>query len=248
MTDFSIGSVFNRSFSVFFQGFPLFFGLGLLVFLPIIAMGVLISLVGETPSVDFDTQQTLIVVGGVVMGLLVLIAIPITTAALIHGVFRRLRGEAATFSECLQTGFSRFGAVLAYSLVSGIAIGLGTLLCIIPGIILQTMWYVGLPAVVVEKADAFDALRRSDNLTTGHRWEIFGIIFLVGALNQVTSLVSVGLSFPLVDSAPYVPSILDGILSAGVTALGAVFTAVTYHDLRVSKEGIDSDELAAVFD
>jgi hypothetical protein len=28
----------------------------------------------------------------------------------------------------------------------------------------------------------------------------------------------------------------------------AVLTAVTYHDLRVAKEGIDTDQIAAVFD
>ena len=38
------------------------------------------------------------------------------------------------------------------------------------------------------------------------------------------------------------------ILTALSTALYAVVSAVGYHDLRVAKEGVDAEQIAAVFD
>ncbi|MEN0064557.1 MAG: hypothetical protein AAGA48_20580 [Myxococcota bacterium] len=195
-----------------------------------------------------DAQGPALIGLGLVTLMLFSIAIQLATAALIHGVFRRLRGERASFSECIQTGLSRLGTVFIYSVISNIAIGLGTMLCVIPGLVLQTMWYVGLPAVVVENLDATDGLRRSDVLTTNHRWPIFGIIFLVAVFNNVAGMVASALALPLQGTVPLVGPLVNAFLSSFIIALGAVFTAVTYHDLRVSKEGIDSDELASVFD
>lgn len=37
-------------------------------------------------------------------------------------------------------------------------------------------------------------------------------------------------------------------MEAAFTSLGAVACAVTYHDLRLVKEGVGVEELAAVFD
>ncbi len=38
------------------------------------------------------------------------------------------------------------------------------------------------------------------------------------------------------------------LLQVGVVAFGSIVGVVVYHDLRVAKEGIDTDRIAAVFD
>jgi hypothetical protein len=37
------------------------------------------------------------------------------------------------------------------------------------------------------------------------------------------------------------------IWSAIVIAFGAIMTTIIYHDLRVAKEGVDTEQIAAVF-
>ena len=63
--------------------------------------------------------------------------------------------------------------------LAGLLTLLGTLACIIPGLILACIFFVAVPATMVERAGPIEALKRSAELTTGHRLPIFGAMFLV---------------------------------------------------------------------
>ena len=101
----------------------------------------------------------------------------------------------------------------------------------------------------VENTGVLEAFSRSTFLTTGDRWKIFGLVVL-------SFLVSMGLSLvlALVESVlfsagmSYAPLIINLSFQAAYIAFSAVLIAVVYHDLRVAKEGLGSDEIAAVFD
>ena len=245
---FSPGSVIRRSISILMAELPLFLSLTGLVYLPFVAL-VLLGTLMDTSVMMYS------VVAGYIISL---ICQPLATAALIHGVFRRLRGERASLGDSLQTGLSRFFPVLGFSFLSTLLISIGSLLCIIPGIIMSCVLYVGLPVVVVESQGPIDAIRRSDGLTTGFRWGIFGLLIVVGltqfALNTGVSfgLSMFGLGFDVTASSMQTTMIISQLITylsqILTTALSGVFVAVAYHDLRVSRDGIDSDDLISVFD
>jgi hypothetical protein len=89
-------------------------------------------------------------------------------------------------------------------------------------------------------------MRRSGQLTRGHRWKVFGMVlllFVVAALigGVITALLRLTGSFVLVT--------LGTLAWTGVWgAFYATIVVVTYHDLRVAKEGIDVHQIASVFD
>ena len=89
-------------------------------------------------------------------------------------------------------------------------------------------------------------MRRSNQLTKGHRWRIFGLFLL---LILVSTLASILINLIL---RPLGGTILTFIVSVAWTAIwGAYYSvsvAVSYHDLRVAKEGIDIEQIASVFD
>ena len=123
---------------------------------------------------------------------------------------------------------------------------LGTLLLIVPGIILWTMWYVAFPACVLEGIGPFEALSRSSFLTSGSRWKVLGLALVIvliiavpGAILQSVLGLTLGWSGLVIGA--YVGRVLGG-------ALAAIVAAVLYHELRVAKEGVDVDRIAAVFD
>ena len=114
---------------------------------------------------------------------------------------------------------------------------------VVPGIIVACMLYVAVPVCVIEKAGVFESLNRSGELTRGYRWQIFALWALVTVIAGIAQIV---LSW-------FVGVTLWGkLLTFGwqvfAAAFGAVLVAVIYHDLRVTKEGIDIDSLANVFD
>ena len=76
------------------------------------------------------------------------------------------------------------------------------------------------------------------------------ILFLL--LTQVLGVFSIGLALLMVVarlvSAGIALLVLAYVWQALITAFSAVMTAVSYYYLRVDKEGVAIDEIAAVFD
>jgi len=123
--------------------------------------------------------------------------------------------------------------------------------------IVLVMFWVAIPASVVERPGVIASLKRSASLTKGHRWRIFGIYFVI----LITMMVASGMAqTPLAVSTAtsgiatemsaifIATNILALLVNAFFVALGAVASAVAYHDLRAVKEGFDIDQYASVFD
>jgi len=238
---FSPGSVLRRSISVLSLEIPVFLTITTLTFSPFIALTVLAGLSDSAMASNQSFFSNYIVS---------LICQPLAAATLIHGVFRRLRGERASLTECLQTGLSRIFPVVGFSLLSSLLTTLGASMCLIPGMIMSCMLYVGLPSVVVEGKGPIEAARRSDNLTKGFRWQIFSLIVIVWLISILMSsaLIATMTALDIFSNASLVSQLISYLIQIVTTALSAVLTAVAYHDLRVSRDGIDSNDLVSVFD
>ncbi|MGH6961353.1 MAG: hypothetical protein ACREE7_12770, partial [Dongiaceae bacterium] len=80
----------------------------------------------------------------------------------------------------------------------------------------------------------------------GHRWTIFGIVFVIGLILVVTGAI---LSFILVAAVGLVGfNIGLWVLNAVFAAFFATAAAVGYYFLRATKEGVDIGDIAKVFD
>ncbi len=167
-------------------------------------------------------------------------------AAILYGAFQDMRRRPVSIGESFGVGFSRVLPVIGVAICSTVGVALGMILLIVPGIILMTMWYVALPACVVENLGPFQSLGRSAALTQGHRWKIFGLLLLVGVGGLI-----VGAGIPLLGRliagrVGFV--VLQYLTQVVVAAFSAVLGVVVYRDLRVAKEGVTTDQIAAVFD
>src|SRR5580704_17256356 len=68
------------------------------------------------------------------------------------------------------------GQLILVGVVAGIAVVIGFIPIIIPGLYLLTVWSLAAPAVVLERPGVFAALRRSRALVRGNGWQVFGVI------------------------------------------------------------------------
>jgi hypothetical protein len=229
---FGAGAVLSRAFTVWLANAPFFLGISLALQVPLLWLP-------RSPRGLFSVEGLLRVLTGSVAGLLV-------TGALIRAVIEQLRGNRPSLTDSLQAALRSFHHILATSLVATLAISIASLFLAVPGIIVGCMFYVALPVTVAERAPAFLAISRSSDLTHGYRWHIFGLLAVtqfLTAILLVSAMVvargTTGIAHDLVGTA--VPT---GI----VVSLGAVIRAVAYYQLRVVKEGVDIEQLAAVFD
>ncbi len=172
----------------------------------------------------------------------------ITSGFITYSVFQQLRGSRVSMLDCLQATMSRLIPIMVVATVAGILIGLGAVALVVPGIILLCMFYVVVPIAVVETPGVIATLKRSHELTNGHKWSILVLVIILGILVGITSgILTAVLSIPTEPNSAMATAI-EAIISAAFGAIGAVAQTIVYHDLRTGKEGIDVDQLIAVFE
>jgi len=157
---FSIGRVIGDSIGIYARNFVGFTVLALLIGL----IGLLTSMynLSQTPleapgEMNFSGAE-----GGMLSALAALLVYFLTEAAIIYGTFQDLRGSKAGFTECITRGLASVVPVVVGSFLLMIGVGIGILLLVIPGIIFSLMWWVYVPAIVVEGKGIFESFGRRD--------------------------------------------------------------------------------------
>jgi hypothetical protein len=122
--------------------------------------------------------------------------------------------------ETVSAAMPYIWSVAAASILAGIAIGIGLVLLIVPGLWLITIWAVIIPVIVIERSGALSSFGRSRQLVRGHGWHVFGTLVLVFIIELAVDIV-LGLIF---SALPHVwrsglSTIISGTLIAPFIAL-----------------------------
>jgi hypothetical protein len=233
-----IGAVFSRSFELLFRDFFKFYVLAALAYLPLLATALF--------GANWQSAGGGAGFAGAVIGMLAGVLTILSQAVILYGAFRQMRGQSFAISDSLRRGLARFFPIIGMIFCMGFAILFGLILLIIPGIIFAVMFYMALPACVIEQLGPISSLRRSAALTKGSRWRIFGILLVLVICTQIAQLI---IQFALLAAAgPTISGIATFLWIALSSAFGSIIVAVIYHDLRVAREGIDVERIASVFD
>lgn len=182
------------------------------------------------------------------MGLVSLVAGVVLQAALIYGAVNALNGRLVSVGESLRTGPRDLVPLIGVAIVYGVAVFIGMLLLVVPGVMIAIAWSVAAPAFVVERMPWMDAFGRSAELTRGSRWRILAL-FLVLLVIFIAVGIVVGIPAGILGwLAPPIRPLFQA-LSATVDAMvGAATAAALYVELRRLKEGVGPEGLAAAFD
>jgi hypothetical protein len=146
--------------------------------------------------------------------------------------------------------FGRFASLVGVALLSGVGTLLGLMFLIVPGIIVSVLWSVSAPIVIAEGKSPLQALKRSVDLTRGHRWLIFAgmlVCALIGVIIRVICQGVYQLFFgdspsPLIIMLVSVPTNLIGFVGG---LLPAIFSVALYFALM---GGNDDETLTSAFD
>jgi len=246
--EFRVGVVLSKSFAVFFRNIVSFVVLALVVTSPThIYMGYMTLKVMEgTPPDPFSLVAVAVQTGGMILWL-------ILTAAITYGTYQDLRGRKASLIECLMRGLPLIFPVLGVAIIYFLMMMLGFVALVIPGVFVFVIYMVAVPVAVVERPGVFKSLSRSAALTKGSRWRVFGayLVFLIlsAVMMMIIGLAMTGVAFQTdLYGGGIALTVMNYVSGAFLAALGAVVIAVIYHELRMAKEGVDAEEIAAVFD
>ena len=167
---------------------------------------------------------------GTVLGALVAIVAAFLLQATLVKAVQDVRDGRVDMSigETVSAATPYLASVALASILASIAITIGLLLVIVPGLYLITIWAVIVPVIVIEQSGVLASFGRSQQLVRGRGWHVFATLVLVYVILLVVNLV-LGLIF---SALPHVlgsglSSIISGTLISPFLAL--VVTLVYYR-------------------
>ena len=237
LSDFAVGAILRSSLSTFGRNFGRFVVLAALFLFPNLIVSLAMTRIamsgGEPPTI----LRYWSFAGAALQAL--------AQVAIITAAFDGLSGRPVRIAKALSEARGYYASGLGLAIIQEVGFVLGAVLLLVPGLFLATVWYVGRSVLVFERKGIVASLRRSADLTRGHRWAVFGIFLLqvLGLSVVILILTRVALVF-------------DGVIASAVASfagevilmpLGTIIGTATYCALRRAKEGPAVETFAEVF-
>ena len=255
-----VADILDTAIRLYRHNFLLFLGIVAVVQLVVMAanMVVLWFVLGPTMTpgpgeqIPWDALARLLPLGLVLLAS-VFALYSLSEGALAFAVSETYLGRRISFAEAYRRVWPLVWRLLLTMILVTLAVGAGTVFCLVPGIILAVWFATTTPIVAVERSSGVAAMSRSHHLVAGHGWRVFGTLLL---LYLIVSVATYSLAVP-----PYLVVILllgerSPLLAQGaLQAISAVTNIIVqpvfmigivlvYYDLRIRKEGFDLAMLA----
>ena len=262
-----VGAILDRAFRIYRQNFVRFLAIVAIVEIPMMLVALLLTRVqvqavstgaegqGPSPAVILPT----IFAGLVIM----LVAQSLCGATLMKSVSASYLGEQVTIVEAYKMIVPKILTLIGASIVVGLVVGVGMLLCLAPGIIFGLWYMLTTEVIVIEGTGAFKGMSRSKSLVSGNLGKVFVLGLVVGIL---TWIISGGFGYVgaliaewavEVGDPEHVEAWRSSVMRAAVirqffARIGRILVMpipagayiLLYYDLRIRKEGFDLEMLA----
>ena len=215
-----VGDVIGPTFSLFFKNLWL---ITKIVFVIVAPFEVFKTL--SLRNIEADPQRLVGIMA------LQLLCNALIVPALFYSLVQVMEtGIAPSVNEAYRWGLSKIPKLSLSAVLSWILIMLGTLLCVIPGIILGLAFHVVYPVAVFEQGSPIDVLKRSYKLTEGRRWNIFLAGIVIAIVGGLVSLPAQGVVAALaINGVDSVPLLIAASIYTDIAAeVSTVFSLVVY--------------------
>jgi hypothetical protein len=123
--------------------------------------------------------------------------------------------------------------LLGAGLLAVLAIAIGLVLLIVPGLVLLTWWSVISPAIVLEGKGAIESFGRSRELVRGRAWSVFSVVILTVLISfAIGIVVSISLVWLPDEASSFFGGLINGILTAPFVALAWTLVYFRLRDLQ----------------
>ena len=250
-TPLGVGRILSDSFSILFGDFFKVLVIGLI---PILSIGVLAWLSFYSFAFDmllFSTYGYLVII--LLVPIVVMAAYGLITALVVQLAYDARLGRSHSFGTYVRSAVPAILPIIVLTIITTVLAYIGAFALLIGMVWVYAVFFVMAPAAVIERA-GFGAMRRSAALTKEYRWPIVGAFIVVSIVNTILPRVAEFLAgFASLALPPSTGSlIVYGVAMSSIIGLGfsygGIVAALVYARLREIKEGVDIDQLAAVFD
>jgi hypothetical protein len=242
--ELSIEETLTYTFGIYSRNFIIFFILFLIAGLISGILSVpILSYVSKISQIDFTGPPD------VVWGQLWNLILTFIALAFILGIISWIIGSVISgvcvkcASELIEKGKASLGesfnftvyklpSILIATLIAGILVALGLLALIVPGIILYIMFYLVIPAIMIENIGALDSLSRSRRLVSNRWLKTFVLALIVGLILGIAAFVVNLIMAPL----GIYSSLVGSIITAFVQPIIPISLTVYYYSMLAKEQ------------
>lgn len=118
-----------------------------------------------------------------------------TTIGLCIGIVTKMKnGETISFTEVFNPVYrKKMGEFFLVSAFVGMGTAFGFVFAVIPGIVIAVAWSLAVLLVVDRDMEPLDAIKKSNELTYGKKWTMFGGMIVLVIICGLASTIIVGL-------------------------------------------------------
>jgi hypothetical protein len=243
----SFGEVLDGAFTLYRRHFATFFVTALLPQLPVILIWIAyIAVAGGKLDPALQTAFTFGALPFVWLGAVLI------DGALVQQSSAAYLGAPVTRRDGYALAFRRFFPMLATAILYWIAVFVGYMFFIVPGVLMMIMFFASSQVTALEGTWGPQALSRSHSLADGAWGRIFGlglVLWLIVYMPVIATGVGVSVAGPgyfatmgKVASSPVFTAgtqIVGALVKALITPLLTLGMTLQYFDRRVRSEGLD---------
>jgi hypothetical protein len=223
----TLGELVGLTFELFGRHLATFLSLTLIVVAPIVI--VVDGVWGGYLADGGDADPSKAAVGAsIALGTIVIP--PLVTALLVVVVQALARGEEPTVGTALRVAGPRLPAAVAAVVLYVLAVAVGLVALIVPGVWLSVRWYFAAQATVVDGLSPVAALRRSAEVVETRWWRTFGAVVAFSLIVGIVGAVAGAVVGTIDDGAIYTSA--EVLLQAVLLSLTAIFGTLLFFDSR----------------
>lgn len=174
-------------------------------------------------------------------GLIYMILTPFLAGTVTLLLGAQFSGNSMAWHQAFGKTLKKLFPLLLLQLLVVICIVLGSILLVIPGIIVMCATACAIPAMMLENLGPSKAFDRSWELTKKSRLRIFGYFILSGLIMLITAGILTAIIAIIPIPLIYQIGIL-ALLTAPLHALWPAITTLLYADFRIRKEALDLEQ------
>lgn len=235
----SIGEVLDSTFKLYKHSFGKLLGL--------ILIYAILANVPSIISAFTGGNMGMMSMAGLISLIPVMIVCGILYAALLYKTNALAINDSDAAERSVQVGVRKLLPLIGLGILYMLAILLGSVLLIIPGIILMLSLAMSIPLLVIDDEGVIESLKHSHRMVWGNWWRVAVIFTVVMILYMVPSALVGGVAgFMLAAGGAVDGAAMELAFTALTVVVQIIFmplmfasTITVFHDLKSRKEGVD---------
>ena len=175
-----------------------------------------------------------------------LVFFPFIDAALSAAAADAYMGREISVGGTLRLLGKRFGTLIVVAIFRGLAMVLGLVLLVLPGVYAFLHYLLAPVVAMVEEKKGGETLARSGDLSRGYKGKLFLAMFALYFINICLSMLP-SIAAMVVNNAT-VLTVVTILVTLFFHPMFPVASTVLYYDARIRKEGFDLELLAQDLD